>query len=1371
MPFRLKSLSTELTITFTSLAVGLVVFLSIFAFQMASRSLDEAVRRDLFNMVDQASASLDKEIEERIREVQTISLAPTILESAIYLSASHVTIPMAERQEDLLRRHFQGATCLNERPEVTRHLQSLLTTHHHISELLLTDRFGIAIGCTTDPQRLRHTPETWWQEAVSRGVSLTNLEPDPVTGAYHYAVAIAIPDGKKSPAGVLRAVLNLNEIQDSLRSMRIGDHGFVVAMGRTGTLFAYPQREYLWRKVQDIPELSHLARVVASKNQRGVLIYEPQAPEGKAGLLAASRPPERAASSEASPTTLAAAPEGSWILAYGRMFRPASLGPLGWTVVGTVSRAEVIAPIYAIRYRVAAVGGSVILVAIVIVWFLSRRLARPLNDLALKADLIAAGDHTIYLSIPSRNEIGRLASALASMVDSLGEANRSLVRTNVNLEKIVAERTRELREKSRLLEEQSKQVIEASRLKSQFLANMSHELRTPLNAILALSDILGQRISGDLNEEQVKQVTIINRSGGNLLRLINDILDLSKIEAGRMEVHLDVFDLNTSLSAIRDTIEPLAGDKGLQFDIIIDPALPDSLKSDDPKLRQVLLNLLGNAVKFTEQGGVTLTLSRRYRMLPGSDEEPPPITDVGPFWLELKVQDTGVGITEEALQHIFEEFQQADGSTTRKYGGSGLGLAISKRIVELLGGDLKVRSTPGAGSTFTATIPVEGVAALRAARGERSRGVSRSAAAPPSGAVASALPSDRRAQPAGTRGIVGKSAHDPAVGPKPWVTPLREHPVPVSPRFLDIRDDTNSLLPHIPTLLVVDDDPESLYVYRQFLGRQGYQVIFAINGEQVLDKARQFKPVAIILDLMLPQKSGWEVLEELKVAEDLRDIPVIIASALDHRDRGLCAGAFRFLMKPMSERQLLSVLRELEAARKKDVRRVLVIDDDPVELGIARTLFEKAGLDVTTMENGQEAVEWALGEHPDIIVLDLLMPVMDGFEVLSRLKAAPETASIPILIYTAKDITEEDRSRLLPSAQRIFPKVPLQIEEMLEELERALQTVPRKPPSADEAGPPRSTVRAEGFSTPDRSEAGASLPLEGPSPSASASDANVTSSPGFSETNKEEQDHGTPDGETEDTQPLAVPGRTDPDVRPESSEGARGMSGEGTRTRILLVEDDAANQYSIGFLLRSAGYEVIVAANGQQGVAVALRERPDLILMDMMMPIMSGFDATKILKSHAEVGATPIIALTAAAMAGDRERTLAAGCDDYVSKPIDRLLLLERVRHWEKAGCAGGSRSSQPQGPPQPHGGAREIAGQPPHVPERVSIQSEPAAGSQEIAREFHRGPATTGVEATHPSLPRATGLEDENTVDPVGAGTGAGSAGGKGVKSGREGE
>jgi len=1312
MALRLKSLSTELAVVFASIAVVLVGLLSYFAFEMVSRALEETVRRDLLNTVDQAVVSIDGELQERVREVETISLSPTIRDSAIYLSESHATIPMRDRNEKGMRARFGGLPCLDERPEIGKNLESVQAAHTYVSNFLLTDRLGIAIGCTAPPARLLNSSQTWWQEAVRRGVSLTNLELDQSSGSYRYSVALPIPDGAREPAGVLRAVFNLRAIQDAIGAVRIGENGFLVAMSRDGRIIAHPNPDYLWKKVDEIPEVAYLRSIVDSPGTRGVMMYERREPNKAAAATAAGGGAGPHAHSGAipgsvRPASLSGATSDTWLLGYARVFTPASLGPLGWTVVGTVSRAEVISPIAAIRRHVAAVGGLFVLLTVPLVWWVSRRLAKPLNDLAYRADLIAAGDLNVSLNIPSRNEIAQLATALSSMVDSLRESNRSLSRTNVDLERRVAERTREVQEKSRQIEEQNKQVLEASRLKSQFLANMSHELRTPLNAVLALSEILGQRISGDLNDEQVKQVTIINRSGKNLLKLINDILDLSKIEAGRMEVHLGVMQLRNAVTAVRDTIEPLANEKGLVFDVMIDPALPPLLRADDSKLRQILVNLLGNAVKFTETGKVSLVLNHRRRPLPGTEEIPARLDPDAPFWLEMIVFDTGIGISAHALEKIFDEFQQADGSTTRKYGGTGLGLAISKKLTELMGGEITLSSEMGKGSTFKVSVPADAVREEDAELEEDGSFDSSIATYVP------AMPPSRLGK---VRGNMNASGDQSDVNPgeaadrQPYpshkkgkfVSPFVEHPVPISPRFLDIHDDTDKLLPHIPTLLVVDDDPESLYIYRQLLSRQGYQVIYAINGEQVMEKARHFRPVAIILDLMLPNKSGWEVLEELKITDDLKDIPVVISSVLDHRERGVCAGAFRYLTKPMTEKQFLGVLKELERIRKKDVRRVLVIDDDPVELGIARTLFEKGGLDVITKSNGLEAVAWAAAELPDIIVLDLMMPGTDGFEILSMLKADTKTASIPVLVYTAKDITDEDRQRLLPSARKIFPKVPLQIEEMLDELQRALQTVPMRDRSAIPASPvsilepenfvppARSTtgerslpgvIRPEVLSAPTQTTEAPTLPptrataapsrevplqreeLEDRSDSIGASGNPIpTASP--LESTRSSQDgkgSGAPCSPMdESTPPIAGKAPHEETMRGRTSpEASRPL-----RAKILLVEDDLANQYSISFMLRAEGYHVDVASNGNDGIVAADKNRPDLILMDMMMPIMSGFDATRLIKRTPSLNEIPVIALTAAAMAGDKERTLAAGCDDYVSKPVNRALLLGRIRHW-----------------------------------------------------------------------------------------------------------
>src|SRR6266850_18202 len=290
MPLRLKSLSTELAVVFASIAVALVGLLSFFAFDLVSRALEETVQRDLLNTIDQAAVSIDAELQERVREVETISLSPTIRDSAIYLSESHATIPMRERVEPAMRARFGGAACLNERPEIAQHLQAVQSAHTYISELLLTDRIGIAIGCTSTPARLLNSGQTWWQEAVRRGVSLSNLERDPTTGKYFYSAALPIPDGTREPAGVLRAAINLRGIQDSIGAIRIGEKGFVIVLSRDGRIIAHPNPGYLWMKVDDIPELAYLRSVVDAPRPHGVMMYERKT-AGAAGTASGGKGP------------------------------------------------------------------------------------------------------------------------------------------------------------------------------------------------------------------------------------------------------------------------------------------------------------------------------------------------------------------------------------------------------------------------------------------------------------------------------------------------------------------------------------------------------------------------------------------------------------------------------------------------------------------------------------------------------------------------------------------------------------------------------------------------------------------------------------------------------------------------------------------------------------------------------------------------------------------------------------------------------------------------------------------------------------------------------------------------------------------------
>jgi CheY-like chemotaxis protein/HAMP domain-containing protein len=1111
--FHWKSLSSEITLVYASLSVTLVVLLSYIAYQMNSRVLEERIEQDLLLTVDQTLRGINSEIEERAREVQTLSMTPALRHAAARGTAATETLGLEEAaEEDLVRRRGERDR-LAQPGEVSAFLAEMKEGHPYIAEVFVTDRHGIVAGASNPTSDIRQDDEAWWHEAVLEKFYLSNLQYDESAGSYSYSIAMPILDEPRPPLGVVKGVFNLKAVQELVNSVQLGQRGYLVVISRDGRVLSHPDPQYLFRQIGDVPDLVPVAGILAAST-RGVADYTPSG---------------------------AARKDGQWMIGYSRLMRPASLGPLNWTVAGMVSRAEMIAPIITVRDSAVAAGFVFIIAAVPIVFAVSRRLSKPLMDLAHRADRISQGDLDVSLSMPagdSANEIGRLASALAAMMDNLKAAHRRTLDINAGLERTVRERTEELQRKNRQIEAQNKKVMEASRLKSQFLANMSHELRTPLNAVLALSDIMANEMSGPLNEEQVKQVSIINRSGKSLLRLINDVLDLSKIEAGRMNVEKAPMSLHSLITLMVDTLRPLAEDKSLSVGSSMAPGLPEFITSDEHKLRQILINLMGNGIKFTERGGVRLDVGFTSR----------------PAMISFVITDTGIGIAADAMDRIFDEFCQADGSTTRKYGGTGLGLTISKKMAELMGGTLSVESTPEKGSIFTLTVPYE---------------------------------------PA------------PPVPASPTETLRRVRMQVPEPSLMSTGDDSATALHDArPIVLVAEDEHDNLYIMKKYLNRLGCQAVFARDGNEVLEKARKYKPIAITLDLVLPKKNGWDVLSELKTDSQTRHIPVIIASVLDNQERGFCLGAYRYLVKPINETDLADTILQIQAAGRKDVKRVLVVDDNVVDSDLMARLLVENKYDVLRAARGEEGIATAAREKPDLILLDLSMPGMDGFQVMQGLKRRVETRGIPVVIYTAKDLSTAERARLQRDAQKVFLKNPLDPVGMMSAIGELVK--------------------------------------------------------------------GLPGGAAEDARP--VPGLDENDPWPRTAEAVTAAAVAAAATlapsrrkparKILLVEDDPANQYTIEYLLKNEGYEVRIAENGREGIEKAESWRPDLILMDMMMPVMGGHEATRELKVASEVKEIPVIALTAAAMTGDREKALAAGCDDYVSKPINHEHLFRRIDHW-----------------------------------------------------------------------------------------------------------
>ena len=505
----------------------------------------------------------------------------------------------------------------------------------------------------------------------------------------------------------------------------------------------------------------------------------------------------------------------------------------------------------------------------------------------------------------------------------------------------------------REIQEKSEQLAAASQHKSQFLANMSHELRTPLNAIIGVTEMLLEDARDLKREDELEPLERVLRAGRHLLALINDILDLSKIEAGKMELHLESFAVGPLIKEVVKTIQPLAEKSGNEIAVNC-PADVGSIRADQTRVQQALLNLLSNATKFTERGKVTVSVRRA--------------AEAGTEWITMAIADIGIGMTPEQMSRLFEEFVQADSSTTRRYGGTGLGLAISRRFCQMMGGDITVTSEVGRGSTFTIRLPAE---------------------------VAGAQPI-------------------------PVTRPQAAAPAPLAAA---------------PDVLVVDDDVTVREMAERFLTREGFSVVTANGGQEGLRLTRALHPSAITLDVIMPDLDGWTVLAAIKGDPTLADIPVILMTIVDERNRGYSLGAADYMVKPVDRERLAAVLRGIV---KTGGRRVLVVDDDDlVRRGISQGL-ERDGWKVSEAADGRAGLARVADGVPDAIVLDLMMPEMDGFEFLDELRHNAEWRDIPVVVVTAKDLTEEDHRRLNGEVERVLQKDAPTREAMLREVSNTL---------------------------------------------------------------------------------------------------------------------------------------------------------------------------------------------------------------------------------------------------------------------------------------------------------------------------------------------
>jgi len=515
------------------------------------------------------------------------------------------------------------------------------------------------------------------------------------------------------------------------------------------------------------------------------------------------------------------------------------------------------------------------------------------------------------------------------------------------------------------LERKNAELEQATRLKSEFLANMSHELRTPMNSIIGFTGRAIKKAGDLLPERQLKNLRTVERNAHHLLYLINSLLDLSKIEAGKMEVFIEPFPLGPLVAEVVELTRSLVTDKGLEITTHL-PTEEIVLHSDKVKLKQILINLISNAVKFTEQGSVTISA----RLLGSDARANDPFCRPDAEYVSLGVTDTGVGISEEAQQYVFQAFRQVDGSATRTAGGTGLGLAITKNVTELLKGKIDVESRPGVGTTFTITVPV-------------------------------------------------KIADQAGVHRKDVQVLAEGEPAEAG-----------------PTVLCIDDDPEVIELLRQYLADEGYQVIAALSADEGIRLAKERGPFAITLDLHMPYKDGWTTLSELKDDETTRDIPVVIVTVMENKALGYRLGATDYLQKPVSGEELIGAINRILTRRAQSV---LVVDDEPAARDLIRQVLEDEKIVVREAHNGLDALEALKQAIPDVILLDLMMPGMDGFETLLRLEENEQWAAIPVIVVTAKTLGEAERSFLDERVEAVIQKAGMTTESLLKELGKTMR--------------------------------------------------------------------------------------------------------------------------------------------------------------------------------------------------------------------------------------------------------------------------------------------------------------------------------------------
>ncbi|MDX1544441.1 MAG: response regulator, partial [Christiangramia sp.] len=693
------------------------------------------------------------------------------------------------------------------------------------------------------------------------------------------------------------------------------------------------------------------------------------------------------------------------------------------------------------------------------------------------------------------------------------------------------------------VERKAKELELASKYKSEFLANMSHELRTPLNSLLILSKDLSDNRKGNLYKDQQKSASIIYEGGLNLLNLINDILDLSKVEAGKLQIHAEEVKISNLINNLQNQFEPVAKSKKLKFTIQKKSDAPEMIITDDQRLEQIVKNLISNAIKFTEKGSVNVSIGVADENVKFRE-----ITLANSEILEVSVKDTGIGIPEAKRMMIFEAFQQAEGGTSRQYGGTGLGLTISRELSRLLGGEIHIDSKEGEGSTFRVYVPMDLPNAPIKEKDE-------------------AMSSFRESTPDNSR---KRSIEAPAK--------IRKES---SDDY--ILDDRENLKVSDYSLLIIDEDRSFLQSIKTAIQKYGFKMLFAKNGKEGLKLAEKYQPNGILLNEQLPDMKGLTVLDHLKFSLKTRHIPVFLMSEEDRSREALMNGAIGFSLRPVSAQDINKVFRQIEKLHNSPERDILIVEDDEGSLKAIKKILKHKGIKIYSATNGEKALAKLKSRSFDCIILDLRLPDISGFELLKKLKSQKNEHNTPVVVYTGKELTKNELSELHKFTDSILIKGASSPEHLLDEVSLFIHCHESK----------------------------------------------------FSEQQKK--------------------------IMADLHDPKHGLKDK----TVLLTDDDTRNSYALSKVLQESGMKVIIAENGKVAIEKLKKYNDiDIVLMDVMMPVMNGYEATSQIRKINAYRNLPIISLTAKAMPEDKAKSLEAGANDYLTKPVNLEKLLNLMRLW-----------------------------------------------------------------------------------------------------------